>query len=123
MTGGDYGVCSNEFSDMNTSQPTCTGCLVNSNWPIPDWQPKVWDNPKNAQDTQQWFQLPVYASLTEEEKAILKSLAESWKLFVSLPNVSTDDLNEFRDAIHRTQQLIALRVARRANPEVWRQPE
>ena len=60
--------------------------------------------------------------LTEAERAILDSLADAWNGFVRLGNDHPDDLTEFRQAIHSAQNLIAFRVARRVDPEVWALP-
>ncbi len=92
-----------------TEIPTCLGCLLNTGW---NWLPQTY---------QPFVNTPV--SLTEEEKEVLYHLKEAWNKFVSLDKNSDDNLNEYRDAIHRCQQIIGVRVARRANPEVWRQPE
>jgi len=62
-------------------------------------------------------------SLTDEEKELLRKLGECWNLFISLDKRSSTDITEFIDSIHRCQQIVALRVARRVDPEVWAQPE
>lgn len=56
-------------------------------------------------------------SLTEE--AVLNALTEAWNQYVGLAVEHDDDLREFRDAIHRAQGLIAIRVARRVDPATW----
>jgi len=61
-------------------------------------------------------------ALTEEERAILDHLADAWNLYCALRTRAASDDEEMQRAIHAAQALIALRVARRANPEVWRQP-
>lgn len=60
--------------------------------------------------------------LTTEEKDILKDLSSAWNKFVALDNKSQDDIIEFKDSIHNAQKLIALRIARRNNPEIWNCP-
>lgn len=62
-------------------------------------------------------------ALTPDEQSLLFQLGEAYNKFVLLPNRSAADTDEFVDAIHRCQQLIALRVARRVDPHVWRQPD
>lgn len=57
--------------------------------------------------------------LTSKEKKILNILAEAWNDFISLENTS-DDIQEFKDSIHSCQKLIALKVARRVDPDFWR---
>jgi len=62
------------------------------------------------------------AALTEQERRTLDASASVWNLWCSLPDRCKDDNEEFAKAIHAAQYLIALRVARRADPDVWRQP-
>lgn len=92
-----------------TDNGTCLGCCINQSW----MQHPV-------------AQLPIWQEATQRltfgEEEILKYLANAWNLFSNLDHCSEVDNKEFLDAIHRAQQLIALRVARRVNPEVWRQP-
>lgn len=57
--------------------------------------------------------------LTIGERECLNSLAEAWNIFNRLGEKHHDDNAEFRHAIHALQCLIAWRVARRVNPEVW----
>ena len=62
-------------------------------------------------------------SITEEEKKILHSLTNAWNDFVDLPPDESEesiDSKDFADAIHAAQKVIALRVARRCNPELWK---
>jgi hypothetical protein len=59
--------------------------------------------------------------LTESEKAVLQATAEAWNQWVKLQNRTNDDDIEFQQSIHQLQCLIALRVARRADPSIWRQ--
>lgn len=60
--------------------------------------------------------------LTELERDVLDRLASAWNAFVELERRAESDSAEFAAAIHRAQNLIALRVARRVDPDVWRQP-
>lgn len=53
----------------------------------------------------------------------LPKLDFSYNLYCSLDKRSEADNKEFVEALHRLQQIVALRVARRVNPEVWVQPE
>lgn len=63
---------------------------------------------------------PEVVSLTEQERAALTLLADAWNSWCLLPaRVDGDDL-EMQDTIHRAQALLALRVARRADPMFWR---
>jgi hypothetical protein len=58
--------------------------------------------------------------LSEAEKEVLRLLAEAWNVFISLEGKVDFDNTEFAYAIHKAQSLVAMRVARRVNPEVWR---
>lgn len=58
--------------------------------------------------------------LTEGEKRVVQHLADAWNEFVKQPVEHPDDISEFKDAIHRAQNLIAYRVAKRAEPEVFK---
>lgn len=106
---------------MSTEQPACQGCCINPNWPGP-WP--GFTLPQDYFKLPETFKFDLLASfkLTDQEQEILKKLVEAYSLFTNLENRSDADNKEFVDAVHRAQQLIALRVARRVNPEVWHQP-
>jgi len=118
------------------SQPTCAGCCLNPGF-INPYGPYINPNPFTHDpfyqnppfQPQQYTNLPIFidnlatVKLTPEETDLLKKLGECYNLYNSLDKRSEADNKEFVDAIHRLQQIIALRVARRANPEVWTQPE
>jgi hypothetical protein len=57
--------------------------------------------------------------LTEKEKEILTKLAEVHNLYTKLGEEHPSDINEWVLSLHRLQQLIGIRVARRNNPEMW----
>ena len=99
-------------------QSICMGCYLNPNWCVPQYSPFGFSKPLDLlkQDLQ-------IISLTEAEKTVLQKLGETWNLFCSLDNRLNDDNKEFLDCIHRAQQIIAMRVARRVDPEVWRQSD
>lgn len=99
----------------NSALGACFGCCINPQWMIPPYQ-DFYKLPEIKFDI--WGAI----KLTTEEEAILKKLAEAWNLFTSLDKRSEADNQEYTYAIHKAQQLIALRVARRVNPEVWNQP-
>lgn len=63
------------------------------------------------------------ARLTEKERKVLALTVECWNSWCSLPTNNMSDSEEFMRAIHAAQHLIALRVARRADPDVWVQPK
>ena len=57
--------------------------------------------------------------LTQTEKECLMHLADAWNVFAQLQNVLPCDQQEFMQAIHRAQSIIAVRVAQRLEPDVW----
>jgi hypothetical protein len=59
--------------------------------------------------------------LTPTEDQILRRLADAWNLWVDLDARDDIDNHEMMSAIHQAQKMVALRVARRVNPETWRQ--
>lgn len=63
------------------------------------------------------------ARLTELEREILDKLGEVANAFTLLPAQHSADQAEFFAAIHRAQDLIGVRVARRAEPVVWNTAE
>jgi hypothetical protein len=60
--------------------------------------------------------------LSDAERSVLVKLADAWTVFVALKHKGPDDDEAFKRAIHAAQHLVALRVARRVNPETWVQP-
>lgn len=59
--------------------------------------------------------------MTVTEISVLENLCNAWNEFLKIPSLR-DDVMEFKDSIHRCQQILALQVARRVEPERWRQP-
>lgn len=57
-------------------------------------------------------------SLTTEERAVLDKSAELWNAFLVLESQGADVL-AVQLAVHTIQGIIAARVAKRVNPEVW----
>jgi hypothetical protein len=106
------------MSTIDAQGQACCGCLINPEWNYPwgnSWFDKYQQNPIQ----------PIYPSngLTNEEKEVLQFLKEAWNKFIALDKNSGDNIKEYQDAIHRCQQIIGLRVARRVDPDVWKQPE
>lgn len=62
---------------------------------------------------------PDACGLTDDEQRVLSHLADAWNGFLELFIEHSSDLHEFQSAIHAAQNVIAFRVAKRANPEVW----
>ena len=94
---------------MTASQPACLGCNLSIGF-----------QNYNVETAEKFIANP---ALTIEEQHILHLLADAYNAFVALPSRTHHDTDEFVDGTHRLQQLIALRVARRVDPHVWRQPE
>jgi hypothetical protein len=57
---------------------------------------------------------------TLDEERVLLSLSDAWNGYARLDVYHSDEPNEFRDAIHRCQDLIAVRIVRRLDPGTWR---
>lgn len=58
-------------------------------------------------------------TLTPEERRVLNCLILAWNQFIQLPEQHPHDVSEFNLAIHSCQYLIAIRSARRLDPDVW----
>jgi len=57
--------------------------------------------------------------ITPAEKEIIDLLVLAWNKFIRLDEQHPCDKSEFMDAIHKAQQLIMIRDARRNNPEIF----
>lgn len=57
--------------------------------------------------------------LTTEEQQCMDNIAEAFNIFSDLERQHPDELKDFRDSIHRMQDILAVRVARRNFPEGW----
>jgi len=109
---------------MPTDQAACMGCFVNNpnNWNNPNWYkdwPPEWPVDSHKYDSA--LMLSRYLGLTEMEKECLKHLVDAWNCFVQLEGKHPSDNPEFCDAIHAAQKMLALRVARRVDTDVWSQ--
>jgi hypothetical protein len=51
--------------------------------------------------------------MTDEERALVMSLAKAWDDFLALPVEHDDDQREFRHGIHMLQRMVLARPARR----------
>ena len=60
-----------------------------------------------------------YAQITDHERRVIDRLAVAWNDFNALQPVEDEAKAEFRHAINSAASIIALRVARRVNPECW----
>ncbi len=113
-------------SEMGSEQPTCMGCMVNPGFnyvPHPYGFPKPPITLENIGSVlPPSVQLVPYNGLTDGEREVLNLLKEAWQKFVDLGDHISHDLTEFNYAIHLAQQKMAIRVARRVDPDVWSQP-
>lgn len=58
--------------------------------------------------------------MREDEEKVLNHLCDAWGGFLKLPGTK-DEWQDFVYHIHALQHLIALQVAKRADPDLWRQ--
>lgn len=58
--------------------------------------------------------------LPPEEQSIMDNLVSAWNKFIKLEKQHPCDINEFGDAIHRLQGLLAMRPLRRQYPDYWK---
>lgn len=63
--------------------------------------------------------IPLTPSATVKERLVLARLVQAWNEYLQLPVQHPHDQEEFMRAIHAAQQLIAIRAARRVDPELW----
>ncbi len=57
--------------------------------------------------------------LTPEEGEVMDALIKAWNEFAGLERQHPDELRDFTDGIHRCQDLLAVRIARREYPIGW----
>ena len=57
--------------------------------------------------------------LTENEGYVMDALVEAFECYSDLAVEHPDEPNEFRMAVHRAQDLLAVRIVRRSHPEGW----
>lgn len=112
-----------------TTNPICVGCYIHPDFLYNRsnrWRPYVSDICVGCyvQDELLNYDPVVITnkpsqSLTTKEKIILHNLKEAWSGFSKIADVSEQQKQEFLQAIHAAQTLVALQVARRVDPEVW----
>ena len=54
------------------------------------------------------------------EKQILNSTVDIWNNFTQLEQTHPDDIIDLKTHIHRIQKILAMRLARRTYPEVFK---
>lgn len=57
--------------------------------------------------------------MTEAERALLVKMAGAWNDFLALGDHHPSDIEEFRVSLHRLQEKVMARVARREHPEFF----
>lgn len=57
--------------------------------------------------------------LTEDEGAVMDALCDAANAFGELAGQHPDEARDFCDAIHRAQDLLAVRICRRHYPNGW----
>ena len=58
--------------------------------------------------------------MTPKEKEAMEHLVDFWNAYLALPDSKgTETTRTVCDAVHIIQGVMAIRVARRANPEIW----
>ena len=61
------------------------------------------------------------AGITQQELKVLEYTAGLWNAYLMLPDIIDEEATvHIREAVHHIQGQIAIRVARRVNPEAWR---
>lgn len=60
-----------------------------------------------------------FADPIAPERELLAKLGEAHQLFLDMPRQHPDELGDFADALHRLQDLVALRVAQTYRPDVF----
>jgi len=58
-------------------------------------------------------------NITDAERRVIDRLAVAWNEYNALQPRENEDKAEFRQCINRAAAIIAVRVARRVNPECW----
>lgn len=57
--------------------------------------------------------------LTDKEGQVMDALVKAFNAFCSLEQQHPDERRDFKDGIHRCQDLLAVRIARRKYPIGW----
>lgn len=88
-----------------------------------DGQRRFWytDDDEDVEGVTHWMDLPALpgADPIAAEIELLAKLGEAHGLFLAMPRQHPDELRDFADALHRLQDLVALRVAQAYRPDVF----
>ena len=58
--------------------------------------------------------------LSDNEKKVVRHLADAWNEFCRLPKGHPGGAGEFTFHVHALQNIVASRVAKRCDPDLWR---
>lgn len=56
---------------------------------------------------------------TQDEAICLHHITQAWNIYTLLPVQHSSERGDFLIAIHRLQDLMAMRVSRRDHPRIW----
>lgn len=57
--------------------------------------------------------------MTSEEKIFISETVDLWNLFLSLEDMTKDDIDDVRRAIHAIQHIVMKNEAKRNNPDIF----
>jgi hypothetical protein len=57
--------------------------------------------------------------LTPNEEEIMNHLVDAWNKFIDLQEMHPDEINDFKDAIHKAQRILSMRTLRRDYPDYY----
>lgn len=57
--------------------------------------------------------------LTDSEGEVMDALVTAWNKYVGLERQHSGEQRDFADGVHRCQDLLAIRIARREYPDGW----
>lgn len=66
-----------------------------------------------------YIELKDERALTHQEKEVISHISEAFNSFIALKEKGVNDNEDFKNAANAMHRLIALRVARRADPDIW----
>lgn len=60
-----------------------------------------------------------FNEIEQQERKVLALTADCWNEFIKLKPTHPDDINDFADAIHELQRILAMRMCRRDHPDIF----
>ena len=91
-------------------------------WSMPDCEPQEAEAPATSPTPEppRFAELKiVIPNLDKTEREVLRLLGDAWDEYLKLPVDHPSHQADFVAAIHSAQRLIAIRVARRVDPDAW----